>query len=99
LVNNNEVLAEIGVVVEQQHLTEQEESEIQRQQHLLEVQGLFAATLKADLDALRFLFPSAVPPTTQTSHQHQWATTRRRNSYAETVSSRRTDIAYCGPSR
>jgi hypothetical protein len=93
LVNNSEILAEIAVVVEQQHLTEHEAFEIQRQQHLLEVQVQFAATLKADLDALMLLFQSAGPSTTRT------ATTRHPSSYPETVSSRLTEIASCGPSR
>lgn len=75
MVNNNEVLGAIGVVGEQQRLTEQEEAEIQRQRDLLDVQLQFAATLQADLDALRVLFQSAAPPAHSgrpTSGKNMW---------------------------
>jgi len=64
MANRNEVIAEIELRAErqdQQRLTELEEVEIQRQARLMEVQLQFAATLQADLDALRALLQGAAP--------------------------------------
>jgi hypothetical protein len=62
------VLGVIALAADQQRLTELEEVEIQRQQDLLEAQLHFAATLQADLDALRVVLQSARSPITGTSH-------------------------------
>ena len=56
-----EVIAEIELRAEREEerrLTEREEVEIERQARLMEVQLQFAATLPADLDALRGLLRS-----------------------------------------
>ena len=64
MADRDEVIAEIELRAEleyQQRLTELEEVEIERKRRLLEVQLQFAATLQADLDALRALLQSAAP--------------------------------------
>lgn len=56
------VIAEIPAELDVQLcLTEQQEAEIQRQRDQLEVQLQFAATLQADLDALRMLLQTGAP--------------------------------------
>jgi hypothetical protein len=57
------IIGEIPAELEVQPcLTEQEEDEIKRQRDQLEVQLQFAASLQADLDALRILVQNPAPP-------------------------------------